>query len=194
VASLETEELRIKRQDSLHVFVCPRLLQPEWFRHLYKASDTVFDVPAATSFWPSSMFEPLIIGIAFPLLSNPPGSSSRHLKCSTWEGNCAECGTNRKWTRGIFCNNFYRSLKGYAPCQQMWCGGCYTSNQDVLFHVKSGAEEEVESENNPHLQQQMRQVWGKKHRASNDFLVVRDGDHLLVPFECDLCIFQKLQG
>jgi hypothetical protein len=40
----------------------------------------------------------------------------------------------------------------------------------------------------------MRQAWGKKHRASNDFLVARDGDHLLVPFECDLCIFQKLQG
>jgi hypothetical protein len=38
----------------------------------------------------------------------------------------------------------------------------------------------------------MRQAWGK--RASNDFLVARDGDHLLVPFECDLCIFRKPQG
>jgi hypothetical protein len=74
-ASVAIEELRkarIKRQDSLHVFVCPRLLKPEWFRHLYKASDIVFDVPAATSFWSSSMFEPLIIGIAFPYLSKPP--------------------------------------------------------------------------------------------------------------------------
>jgi hypothetical protein len=40
----------------------------------------------------------------------------------------------------------------------------------------------------------MRQAWGKKHRASNDFLVARDGDHLLVPFKCDMCIFRKLQG
>jgi hypothetical protein len=34
-ASVAIEELRkarIKRQDSMHVFVCPRLMKPEWFR------------------------------------------------------------------------------------------------------------------------------------------------------------------
>jgi hypothetical protein len=76
----------------------------------------------------------------------------------------------------------------------MWCGGCYTSSQDVQFHVKTREEEEAESESDPQLQQRMRQAWGKKHRSPNDFLVGRDGDHLLVPFECDLCVFRKLQG
>jgi hypothetical protein len=76
----------------------------------------------------------------------------------------------------------------------MWYGGCYTSNQDFLFHVKSGAKEEGESEPPPRLQQRMRQAWGKKPRASNAFLIAREGKHLLVPFECDLCIFRKVQG
>jgi hypothetical protein len=68
----ELRKARIKRKDSPHVFVCPRLLKPEWFRQLYKESDIVFDVPAGTWFWPASMFEPLIIGISFPFLSKPP--------------------------------------------------------------------------------------------------------------------------
>jgi hypothetical protein len=74
-ASVAIEELRkarIKRQDSMHVFVCPRLMKPEWFRQLYKAADIVFDVPVGTPCWPASMFEPLIIGIAFPFISSPP--------------------------------------------------------------------------------------------------------------------------
>jgi hypothetical protein len=72
VALEELRKARIKRQDSLHVFVVPRLMKPEWFRLLYKASDIVFDVPLGTSFWPSEMYEPLIIGIAFPYIRHPP--------------------------------------------------------------------------------------------------------------------------
>jgi hypothetical protein len=41
VALEELQKARIKRQDSLHVFVCPRLLKSQWFQLLYKASDVV---------------------------------------------------------------------------------------------------------------------------------------------------------
>jgi hypothetical protein len=74
-ASVAIEELRkarIKRQDSMHVFICPRLMKTEWFRQLYKTADIVFDVPVGTACWPSSMFEPLIIGIVLPFISSPP--------------------------------------------------------------------------------------------------------------------------
>lgn len=37
-------------------------------------------------------------------------------------------------------------------------------------------------------------LWNKKHRRPDDFLKARNGDHLLVPFECDHCIFYKIQG
>jgi ferredoxin len=105
-----------------------------------------------------------------------------------------KCGQRRKWTRGIFCAIFYWSLKDYAPCRQMWCGECYTSNPNVLFQIKSRVEEEAERENNPLMQERLTLAWGNKHRSEKDFKVARDGDHLLVPFECDLCIFRKLKN
>jgi hypothetical protein len=74
-ASVAIEELRkarIKRQDSMHVIVIPRLLKPEWFRQLYKAADLVFDVPPGAHCWTKCMYEPLIIGVVFPYLRNPP--------------------------------------------------------------------------------------------------------------------------
>jgi hypothetical protein len=136
-ASSAMEELRkarIKRKDSLHVvFDCTHLLKAEWFRQLYKESDILFEVPAGTWFWPASIFEPLIIGISFPSLNLGP-----HQKCSTsWAGDCAECGLKRNWTWGIFCANFFWSIREYAPCPWMWYGECYTLNPNVLFHVKT---------------------------------------------------------
>jgi len=42
-------------------------------------------------------------------------------------------------------------------------------------------------------QPRIQQVWGKKLRNKLDFMKGRDGDHLLIPFECDRCIFLKLK-
>ena len=36
-------------------------------------------------------------------------------------------------------------------------------------------------------------VWGKRQVATTAFLLARDSDHLMVPFECDSCIFRKLK-
>ena len=36
-------------------------------------------------------------------------------------------------------------------------------------------------------------LWKGKIRDPMDFLQARDGDHLMTPFECDLCIFRKLR-
>jgi hypothetical protein len=72
VAIEELKKARIKRQASMHVFVCPRLMKPEWFRQPYEASDIVLDVRVGTACWPLSMFEPLIIGIVLPFIKSPP--------------------------------------------------------------------------------------------------------------------------
>jgi hypothetical protein len=133
------------------------------------------------------------LALSFPSLANRRGSLGAHQKCSTWEGECAKSGLGRKWTRGIFCANFYWSMNDYAPCRQIWCGGCYTSSPNILFPVKTRVDQETERGNDPLLQERMISAWGKKHRSADDFLVGRDGDHLLVPFECDLCIFRKLK-
>jgi hypothetical protein len=72
VAFEELRKARIKRQDSMHIFVVPRLLTPEWLKQTFKASDVVFHVPIGCPFWPQKMFEPLTIGLCFPFISSPP--------------------------------------------------------------------------------------------------------------------------
>jgi hypothetical protein len=66
-----------KRTDAYHIFLIPRLYSPLWMRLLYKVSDFVFQLPPASPHWPSSMHEPLFIGISFPLLHRNPWSLRR---------------------------------------------------------------------------------------------------------------------
>ena len=37
-------------------------------------------------------------------------------------------------------------------------------------------------------------AWKDKHRKRGDLLAARNGDHLLVPYECPLCVFRILKG
>lgn len=37
-------------------------------------------------------------------------------------------------------------------------------------------------------------AWAGTHRDPKDFLIARNGDHLMTPFCCDLCIFRILRG
>jgi hypothetical protein len=76
----------------------------------------------------------------------------------------------------------------------MWCGECYFSDPEILFHVKQRAINKDKNENDPMHRQCMQAAWGKKQRAPDDFLRARDGDHAMVPFECDLCVFRKLRN
>lgn len=86
----------------------------------------------------------------------------------------------------ITCVNFCWRLKGFPPCQSMWCASCYSSNHEVKFHVRSkpGLDDEEERIVNS---------W-KRSVDHGEYHSARDGDHLITPFECDLCIFVKLKG
>jgi hypothetical protein len=72
VALEEMRKARIKRQDSTHIFICPRLLTPEWQKQLWKTADLIFMIPPGSPGWPIEMFEPLTVGIVFPFLRNRP--------------------------------------------------------------------------------------------------------------------------
>jgi hypothetical protein len=68
----ELRKARIKRQHSTHIFVCPRVMTPEWRKQLGKVSDVVFTVPVGHPAWPKEMFEPLLIGLVFPFVRHDP--------------------------------------------------------------------------------------------------------------------------
>ena len=72
----------------------------------------------------------------------------------------------------------------------MWCGECYTSSPESEFHVADpenlygagGDEDRLES------------GWAPKERDRIRYGEARDRDDLLVPFECDCCVFAKRTG
>jgi hypothetical protein len=73
VAVEELRRARLKRQDSMHVFVCPRMFTTQWRKQLYKVADMVFEIPCgALDTWDDSQYEPLVVAIVFPFLIHRP--------------------------------------------------------------------------------------------------------------------------
>jgi hypothetical protein len=72
IALEELRKARIKRQHSTHMFICPRVMTPEWLKQLNKVSDVVITVPIGHPAWPKEMFEPLLIGLVFPFVRHKP--------------------------------------------------------------------------------------------------------------------------
>jgi hypothetical protein len=194
-ADVALEELRkalIKRRDATHVFLCPRLLTPQWRRQLNKPHDLVVFMNAGSEILPTNVYEPLTIGFVFPFLNVRPWQIRGTPKMLNLGRTMPKCYKTRTWLQGIFCANYASRCGIYTPCQKMWCGECYTSHPTILFHVrqKGSFEGHQSSEQD---QERVTKAWGRKHRAPDEYLVGRDGDHLLIPFECDLCIFRKLR-
>ena len=73
VAVEELRKARLKRHDSVHCFVVPRLMTTSWLKQLNKVSDILFEVPCNDKhFWTSSQHEPLVVGIVFPFIPHRP--------------------------------------------------------------------------------------------------------------------------
>jgi hypothetical protein len=121
------------------------------------------------------------------------GSSEAHQKCSTWGGSCQKCSMKKSWLDGIFCANFTVSIPPYPTCHSVWCGRCYTSNNLLQkFHIhetESFTEGVTDSDDLERLQA----AWKGRHQPAEQYTHGRDGDNLITPFECDVCIFRKLR-
>jgi hypothetical protein len=147
----------------------------------------VVGLPSCLSLW--------LLALFFPFFLRLRGRSNQHQKCShKWKGKCEKCGKAHMWLHGIFCPHFYWSMDAFNPCQHMmWCGACYTMSKEVHFPIKEQAIETEKNENKPREWQGMIAAWGERHRLGNQYESDRGGDHALVPFECDFCVFRKLR-
>jgi hypothetical protein len=75
----------------------------------------------------------------------------------------------------------------------MWCRICYTLQTEIEFFVKSLPSEE-DTNGDQGDENRLQPSWGYKIQSPMDFKQAQNGDHLMVPFECDWCIFKKLKG
>ena len=91
----ELRKARHKRQKSQHLFVIPRLMQPIWRKHLYKAADLVIMLKPGHAAWPKEMHEPLTLAFVFPFISHKPWQLRGSIQllalgrqlCQVWEEN-----------------------------------------------------------------------------------------------------------
>ena len=68
----ELRRARHKRQNSRHLFIVPRLMEPTWRKHLHKAADLIVSLKPGHIAWPVEMLEPLTIAFVFPFISQKP--------------------------------------------------------------------------------------------------------------------------
>ena len=54
----------------------------------------------------------------------------------------------------------------------------------MKFHIQK-SEDLKERKRDPENQARIEAKWGKKGQREEDFCVGRDGDSILIPFECD---------
>eukprot|EP00980_Cylindrotheca_fusiformis_P026529 scaffold16361_cov69-Cylindrotheca_fusiformis.AAC.2 len=169
VALEELRKARIKRQVSTHIFLIPRLCTPSWLKQLFKAADLILEIP--------------------PDLTH--GVFVLPRRCSELSENCKKCGRLLRWTQGVFCTNLLHSLGGFPPCHGAWCGGCYflSSAEEGFFSQTDDREVHRLVGDNPGDN-----LWGPKAPDLRQFDEAREGDHLLSPFVCHLCIFRILKG
>lgn len=72
VAVEEIRKARIKRHQSTHIILIPRLMTCLWQKQLFKACDFVCELKAGHPHWGTNMYEPLLIGFCFPYISFHP--------------------------------------------------------------------------------------------------------------------------
>jgi hypothetical protein len=68
----QLRKARHKRQDSQHLFIVPRLMEPSWRKHLHKAADLIVSIKPGHKAWPVQMHEPLTLAFIFPFIRQKP--------------------------------------------------------------------------------------------------------------------------
>jgi hypothetical protein len=118
------------------------------------------------------------------------GRSEAPRKCLPPLGNCKECWKQLEWTRGLLCANYSGRCGPWSPCKSACCAKCYTSRNELGFFMAESPENYAD----PEHEIAMDAKWRRKQKIRSElYMIARRGDHLMLSFECDLCIFRKLR-
>jgi hypothetical protein len=90
---------------------------------------------------------------------------------------------------------------GSSSCHSMWCGSCYTSAEGIGFYVRQDPRlvravvgEGVDRSAVGGVDEDcLGNYWSTSKPGEKAFHYARNGDHLLVAFECALCVFSKIR-
>ena len=108
----ELRKARMKRRNSMHLVVVPRVATPLWLKQLYKCCDFVVFIPPHFPFWSFDRFEPLTLGICFPYLRHDPWELKRTPKCRAMERNLRSMLKDPNVNARSVLRKFFRDIRG----------------------------------------------------------------------------------
>lgn len=95
-----------------HIILIPRLMTSHWRRLFGKIVDIQFTVPLGCTFWPLTNFEPLVVGIVFPLTRHPPWRlcGTTFMDCMARELSALPP-SDHTWGRPLLCQLFLQTWR-----------------------------------------------------------------------------------
>lgn len=113
VAIEQLRKARIKRRDSFHVILIPRLCTMDWLRQLYRETDLVFTIPAGVDCWPANCCESLTIAFALPFLPFRPWKLQGTPKLCEMERSLRKVFKDESVASGIVLRKFWKQIRMY---------------------------------------------------------------------------------
>ncbi len=103
---------RLKRPDTTHIIIIPRLLTSRWRKPLSKTADVVLTLPLGGLYWGVSQHDPLLLAVCFPSLRTEPWRLKGTLFVERMVGSVWELPPCLpvKGDSGLFCMNFSWAL------------------------------------------------------------------------------------
>jgi len=181
VALEECMKAVYKRTDDVHIFAVPRLFTPRWTQAFHKLCDFHFSMPVGSTHWPSSMHEPLWIGISLPLVNKRPWTLRGtpllvELARDLWEVLSSGEGDGRDILRKLLqVPRRVQSVLKRVPSGMLHLPGqgqfLMAKHTDVLGNV-----------------------WFKQDQQEHRMKHGTRGAHVSLPFQCESCWIMNLEG
>jgi hypothetical protein len=163
------------------LFMTPFLMTYRWRKQMLNATDLKFFLKAEFQVWDSSNHEPLGFFIYLPLCRHNLGVCGILQQWWGCKAPCVVCHNMMiSYRKGIFCAIFWSKRENWMPCQKAWCASWYMVPQGSRFPIRLPKEEDGN-------------VFVNEEDKTR-FFRARVGDHVLCPFQCELCHFRNMQG
>ena len=99
----------------------------------------------------------------------------------TWKGKCVKCSKKVVAPGGIFCQNYAARQVGSMKCHFASCAKCYRADELWKFPMNRAIDDESK-------------YFKRRKQDADKFLVARNGDWIIAPFQCEHCWFVKFCG
>ena len=148
----------------------------------------MFQVLPNSPFWPSSAHEPLLIGLIFPFTRANPWQLRGTPNLLSVGRELRNLQENKEMDRRDILRELWSRCHGLRNVPEHVVRRLLYFSPLPDFHIAMATDATGERDDEDRIES----GWTSRKSEDQKFVTARDGDDLLVPFECDSCIVSKL--